>query len=238
MLLLPRFGLSPSGLWRLLRRLHRRFKRVGLRQRSPDPDYLALRAKLLQARGRGARDPEHWVHLDADEASLHRHPSLSRAYAQQQSAPPQAGSGTEDATRTLFGAVDTWSGRVHFMEAPSGSTRHFLEFLEQLLAAYPGRKLSVALDNWSVHTAHEARAFYARHRERLEIIWLPTYAPWLMAQEKIWKWMRSFVTHQHPFKTIPEAMRHFWNWARDLELHPDLVIKRIHKFVPVLEDAQ
>ena len=89
-----------------------------------------------------------------------------------------------------------------------------------------------------MHTAQEAQAFYAQHQERLAIIWLPTYSPWLMAQEKIWKWMRSFVTHQHPFQTIPEVMQHFWHWAKEVESVPANVITRIHKFVPVLEPAQ
>jgi transposase len=234
LLILAQVELTPSGLWRLLRRLKRRLKCVALRQRSPDPHYLARRRQLLAARERAAREPEHWAHLDADEASLHRHPSLGWAWAEQQSAPPLAGAGTQDQTRTLFGAVNTWSGQVHFMAAPSGITAHFLEFLRQLLAAYPGRRLSVALDNWGVHASKEAQAFYQRHRDRLEIVWLPTYAPWLMAQEKVWKWMRAFVTHRHPFKTIAEVLQHFWNWVKDLERSPTMVLDRIHKFVPVL----
>ena len=40
-------------------------------------------------------------------------------------------------------------------------------------------------------------------------------------------WMRSFVTHQHPFKTI-----------KDLEVNPTMIIQRIHKFVPVLVPAE
>jgi hypothetical protein len=166
-LLLPLVTYTLSGLWRLLRRLGRRLKRVAQRQCSPDPDYLARGQALLAARTRAARDPEHWIHLDLDEASLHRHPSLSWAYAERGRAPPLAGAGTEDATRTIFGAVDTWGGRVQFMAAADGSTKHFLRFLEQLLAAYPERRLSVAVDNWSVHTAKEALAFYEQHRDRL-----------------------------------------------------------------------
>jgi transposase len=238
LLLRPSFGLSPSGLWRLLRRLRQHFKRLAQRQRSPDPQYPQLRQRLLDARARAARDPEHWVHLDADEASLHRHPSLTRTYAPAGAEPPKAGSGTADETRTIFGAVDTWSGQVHFRAAKSGSTSQWLAFVEQLLAAYPGRRLSVAVDNWSPHTSGEAQAFYAKHRERLERVWLPTYAPWLMAQEKIWKWMRAFVTHRHPFARIEQVLEHFWHWAADLQMAPHQVLTRIQKFVPVLEHAQ
>lgn len=238
LLLLPRFELSPSGLWRLLRRLRQHFKRLAQRQRSPDPDYVAKRQRLLAARERAARDPAHWVHLEADEASLHRHPSLTRTYAPAGHAPPEAGVGSEDQTRTIFGAVDPWSGRVHFRAAPSGATAHWLAFLEQLLAAHPDQRLSVAADNWSPHTSAVAQAFYARHGERLELVWLPTYAPWLMAQEKIWKWMRAFVTHRHPFARLEQVLEHFWNWARDLAQAPQQVLDRIRKFVPVLDHAQ
>jgi hypothetical protein len=59
-----------------------------------------------------------------------------------------------------------------------------------------------------------------------------------MAQEKIWKWMRAFVTHRHPFERIEQVLEHFWHWVKDLEDNPSHVIHRIQKFVPVLEPAQ
>lgn len=31
----------------------------------------------------------------------------------------------------------------------------------------------------------------------IELLWLPTYAPWTNPIEKLWRWVRQEVVHQH-----------------------------------------
>jgi transposase len=33
----------------------------------------------------------------------------------------------------------------------------------------------------------------------VEVLWLPTYAPWLNPIEKLWRWLKQDVTHAHPW---------------------------------------
>ena len=34
---------------------------------------------------------------------------------------------------------------------------------------------------------------------RIELLRLPTYAPWLNNIEKLWRWMKQRVSHAHPW---------------------------------------
>jgi len=54
------------------------------------------------------------------------------------------------------------------------------------------------MDNWPVH-GHQAAWRAIRADERLQVLWRPTYAPWLNPAEKIWKLIRQKLTHMHPY---------------------------------------
>jgi len=45
----------------------------------------------------------------------------------------------------------------------------------------------------------------------VEVLWLPTYAPWLNPMEKGWRWTRQRVVHAHPwcddFREFREQVR-------------------------------
>ena len=52
----------------------------------------------------------------------------------------------------------------------------------------------VVLDNASAHTTAAVEAFAADHRQRIELVYLPTYSPHLTHIERLWRLMRSNVT--------------------------------------------
>ena len=43
---------------------------------------------------------------------------------------------------------------------------------------------------------------------RLEAVFLPTYAPWLNAIEKLWRWLKGAVLKQHRLAADWRALRH------------------------------
>ncbi len=229
---MPTLTLCLATVWNWLERLGLPLKRSAPRQRSPDPAYQEKKQHLQAARQRAAQDPQHWVHLDLDETSGGQRPTLAPTYAAAGRAPPQQGQGREEALRTWFGAVDTTSGLLHVHQAPSGTAEHLVVFLEQLLASYPGKKVSVGLDNWKPHLADKTLKFCRAQGGRLELIYLPTYSPWLMAMERVWKDMRSKVTHNHPFGAMEEVSQRWREWAEEHRQHPEGVLRLIAAFVP------
>ena len=72
-------------------------------------------------------------------------------------------------------------GRPHRRAASSVGPRkravHFVEFLEQLAAAYPTGEVVLVLDNVITHDAKVVRAWLARpEHARFRFLWLPKYS--------------------------------------------------------------
>jgi transposase len=60
----------------------------------------------------------------------------------------------------------------------------FQAFVDQLLRRV-GRPIILVIDRYSVHRS-AAKALLARHAKRLQIEWLPAYAPELNPDEQVW----------------------------------------------------
>jgi transposase len=77
----------------------------------------------------------------------------------------------------------TNEGEVHFLTYGETMTaERFITFLERLLRETPRRVLLIA-DRLRAHEAGEVEDWLARHRDRIEVSWLPTYSPELNAGE-------------------------------------------------------
>jgi transposase len=74
-----------------------------------------------------------------------------------------------------------------------------VRYYEQWAQAYPDcPRLCVVQDNWPNHTHPEVRHGVER-LERLELVFLPTYAPYLNPEEKVWRWTKQRLVHAHPY---------------------------------------
>ena len=79
--------------------------------------------------------------------------------------------------------------------APGRAT--VIAFYQHLVQAYPrARRIYVVQDNWSIHTHPDVLAALAA-LPQIAPVWLPTYAPWLNAIEKLWRWLRGAVLTMH-----------------------------------------
>jgi transposase len=94
-----------------------------------------------------------------------------------------------------FGAINYGTGQhlSHVPDVPKGgkNSAQFLIFLGKLLthARRTGRRIILALDNGSIHTAKKVKDVLgtADVRKLIEVFWLPKYAPDLNEQERVWK---------------------------------------------------
>lgn len=64
----------------------------------------------------------------------------------------------------------------------------------------------------------------------------PAYSPELNPQERIWKWLRRIVTHNHWFTTLQEEIQAIWNFfcylaGRKVEIRRLCAIKTPDSFV-------
>ena len=84
----------------------------------------------------------------------------------------------------------SWAGEI-FAQATSDSMNRlgFKAFLKSVLARVPGNVVMV-LDNSRLHQNAEVMKF-VEETDRLEVVFLPTYAPELNPIELLWAWVKG-----------------------------------------------
>ena len=237
----PWLRLTHAGsLHRLLDRLGISRKRARDHLHSPDLQYLEkLRyvSDLLQeARKSGGRVVVAFV----DELTYYRHPSPAEAYEQRGPIQPLArrGHGSDTKTRVIA-AVDALTGKVTFAQGAKTDLPRIVGFYQALRGAHSGAERIYAVqDNWPVHfhpdvlcaLEEQSRPFPfhpAKHWSTqptpkakkkwggwglpIQIVPLPTYAPWTNPIEKLWRWGKQEVLHLHPWSEKLDTLREWFS---------------------------
>jgi hypothetical protein len=134
---------------------------------------------LLALLDQVARSAGRMVALFGDEFTYRHWPLPGREWTEATGPPPLAHrAGPGDCTRRIVAALNATDARVHYLEDRAIGHAVFCSFLEQLAQAYPTvERLFLILDNWPVHLQPEVLA--TAERCHIELVFLPTYAPWL-----------------------------------------------------------
>lgn len=219
---------SLSGVWRVLTKLGIVGKRGRAHLHSPDPAYDAKRAAIAAclAAARVRDGPR--VVLYQDEITLHRQPTLAPAWAARGRAQPLAAfSPRADTPVRVVATLDAADGRVVFRRRRDLAIPALVGFYRAVVAAYPDAdQIDIILDNWPVHfhpdllvalvpqqcpfpfvrpgnwptaPSPEAVRKWGDLQLPIQLVPLPTYAPWLNPIEKLWRWLRQDVVHLHPW---------------------------------------
>lgn len=251
----PWLGLrTPQGLGHLFARLGIHYKRGRESIPSPDPHYDAKLALVAAAHEAARDDPAHHVLLYLDEMTLHRQPTLERAWAAIGRDQPRARRSQRSDTRTrLLGALDAATGHVHSLRAETISIPTLVRFCQHLRTAYPAATtITIALDNWGNHfhpdllvALEPQRSPFPGHRPAnwspephaaavrkwgalalpIQLLFLPTYAPWTNPIEKVWRKLRQELGHLHPWADdLPRLRAAADQWlAASQQPSPDLL---------------
>jgi len=145
-------------------------------------------------------EPERYVLLYEDEGTFYRQPSQAWLWAALGRRQPRLPYSHRANTRLrLVGYLNAASGVVHIQDMSRVSVDRLARNVAQLSAWYPAaEKIYLVWDNWPIH-AHPQVLQALRRQPRVEVLWLPTYAPWLNPIEKAWRWGRQRVAHAHPW---------------------------------------
>jgi transposase len=81
----------------------------------------------------------------------------------------------------------------------------FQTFLDCLLK-HTQCKIILLLDNAKWHHAKHIKSYVDAHHDRLELLFLPPYAPDLNPIERVWRITRKKWTHNRYFPTIFDIM--------------------------------
>lgn len=107
-------------------------------------------------------------------------------------------------TTTLFAALEVATGMVHVGHYQRRRRREFLDFMNDVVEAYPDQEIHVILDNLNTHNPKRDR-WRASH-PRVHFHFTPTYASWLN-QVEVWFSILARSALQGASFTSPRQVR-------------------------------
>lgn len=122
----------------------------------------------------------------------------------------------------MISAVSS-QGNVHFMIYQDAmNQQRFIRFMERLVRA-SGQKVFLILDNLKVHHGKLAAAWLEKHKEKIEVFFLPPYAPEYNPDEYLNHALKISVhSGQLPY-TSEDISHKIQSFMRKLQHHPSSV---------------
>jgi len=106
-----------------------------------------------------------------------------------------------------FGAYNWRTGQVAYQTKDHKNSDSFIEFIEHImLTTYPAVKVIMVLDNASYHRSKASMAALRLFEERLHVVWLPTYCPFLNVIERFWLHLKLLAAANHLHRDIDELI--------------------------------
>jgi putative transposase len=151
---------------------------------------------------------EGWNILFEDESDIHWLPLLASSWTKKGVQLHVQTPGNSE-KRYCFGAVDYHTGESYFRLSRRKDSATFVLFLKQLMNQ-TSKKFIIVLDNYSIHKTKAVRDFVEQHADRLKLVFLPTYSPWLNPIELFWRQLKRRVLANRFFESIVAQLRELW----------------------------
>ena len=216
-------GVSVPGIHYLLRRIGISYKRAREYMRSPDTDYVKKMERVEEVLEAARQTPETVVALYQDEFAFDRQPTVAKDWAKTGTKTPLARQSFQSKQAIYgMGAMDAYTGRVVYHQVPSCTVLAHHQFYTAICAQYPAaERIYMIQDNRPLHFHPNLMAALLPQvvsfvkpappswkgklskkigelpKLPIELIQLPTYAPWTNPIEKLWRWVRQSVLHVH-----------------------------------------
>jgi transposase len=176
-------NVSDQYVWRFLRAY-----KIDLAARkswceSDDPDFVAKAAEIV---GLYLDPPQDAIVLAVDEKPHIQALERAQGYLKLPNGRALSGRSHDykrNGTSTLFASLNVATGRVTTGHYKRRRRVEFLDFMNRIVVAHPGKEIHVILDNLSTHKPKRDR-WLARH-PNVRFHFTPTYSSWLN-QIEIW----------------------------------------------------
>jgi DDE superfamily endonuclease len=191
---------TQSGVWQRLKRWRVRWKRGRLHVSSPDPLYALKMQALADALALATPHPDQISVLYADETTCHRQPFVGQSgHAQGRDGQHQPTADLAHAGNSVRRIVGTWdvvTGRLLYRAHSKMGVSQLVAFLKPGRKAYaPTRRIVLIWDNWPIHFYDNLQV--QAQANQIELLNLPTYAPWTNPIEKLWRKLKQEVLCLH-----------------------------------------
>ncbi|WP_445667361.1 IS630 family transposase [Paenibacillus sp. FSL H8-0034] len=127
----------------------------------------------------------------------------------------------------LLAVLNYATGHILWKEDEQYDAVTFLSFLQSVIEAYPQGRMVMVLDNARIHHAKLLQPFLEKHKERLELVFLPPYSPKLNLVEGLWKWLKADVINNVFFHSVTEICKKVTAFMKNIALDAQTIIDRL-----------
>jgi len=203
--------LSPETVRRGLHRMEFVWRRprpvVGPR----DPQHAA---KLRRIRHLIADLPPDETVVFQDEVDVHLNPKIGSCWMRRGQQAEVVTPGNNE-KRHLAGSLHGRTGRL-LLSAPSKrrNAALFVAHLDDLRCRLRSfRVIHVVCDNARFHDCRAVREFLERHGERIQLHFLPKYAPETNPIERVWWHLHDEITRNHRCQSLDQLLQQVYDWT-------------------------
>jgi transposase len=179
---------------------------------SKDPEFAAKAADVV---GLYMAPPENAIVLCIDEKPSIQALERAQGYLKLPNGRALTGHSHDykrNGTTTLFAAYEVATGKVKAKHTKRRRRKEFLEFMDEIVAAYPETRLEVILDNLNTHKKNEE--WLARH-PLVKFHYTPTRASWLNQVECWFSILQGQSLTGASFKSVEELKAHIDAYIAD-----------------------
>jgi putative transposase len=199
--------------------LRRRLRAAGLVWRRPrpvlGPKDRAYAVKLGRIRALLRSLPANEVAVFMDEVDINTNPKIGSMWMLKGRQAEVVTPGNNE-KRYLAGSLDWRSGRLTLTEGKPHQGRNtalFLAHLDDLRRRYRCYQvIHVICDNAKSHHARRVREYLATHEGRVQVHYLPAYAPQTNPIERVWWHLHEEVTRNHRCPTMTDLLGMVRDW--------------------------
>jgi DDE superfamily endonuclease len=211
---------TKQGFFGVMRRLKVHYKAARQYVHSPDVNYQTKWTYIEQTLEMTVE--EDVIVLFLDELTFYNQPTLADAYAEKghDQALVNRAYGADKSSR-IIGTLEAKTGKVCFYQRSKITVACLISFLQHLTQVYANKRLFIIIDNWPVHYHPDVLAALQKQQDvqyfrtpdswkdikpkkkyqglnlPIQFVPLPTYASWLNPIEKLWRWLKQDILHNH-----------------------------------------
>ena len=204
---LKRWGFTPQ----------RSMKRATERQDTKIEKWLKMDYPKIKKRAKKEGAEIHW----GDETGLSNQANYGRSFAPKGQTPVIQRTARRHTTSMISSITNRGSARFMIYEGALNADL-FLAFLKRLIKTAK-RKVFLIVDNLRVHKAHKVTAWVDKHKDRIELFFLPAYAPEHNPDEFLNNDVKQTIARRPVAKSKDALQASLRSYMRGLQRQPNKV---------------
>ena len=140
-----------------------------------------------------------------DETAIRSKDQVGRGYSLKGVKPVQTQGGYRFGVNMVSAINNSGNSRFMLFSGKMNSKK-FIEFLRRLTKGQP-QKIKLIIDNAPYHKSAAVKAWAAKHSDKIELIFLPTYTPELNPDEYLNNALKQKLNHRQKAKTPKELVK-------------------------------